>query len=70
MLGSSAREDKCRNCAGDGSSCKTVDGTLNNDDLTVGEFSVETKFSVANKVLVASKYNFTYSGLLSKKNSH
>lgn len=55
MLGSSAREDKCRNCAGDGSSCKTVDGTLNNDDLTVGKFVLETKFSVANHILDTAK---------------
>lgn len=59
MLGSSAREDKCRNCAGDGSSCKTVDGTLNNEDLTVGKITLETKFGVANKMIDASKCIFT-----------
>jgi len=37
MLGSSAREDKCRECGGDGSSCNTVQGLLEMDDLQVGE---------------------------------
>ncbi|KAJ6638506.1 Papilin, partial [Pseudolycoriella hygida] len=36
MLGSSAREDKCRKCAGDGTSCKTVSGILDMNDLQVG----------------------------------
>ncbi|KAG8262319.1 hypothetical protein J6590_054750 [Homalodisca vitripennis] len=36
MLGSSAREDQCRECGGDGSSCNTVQGILENDDLQVG----------------------------------
>jgi hypothetical protein len=37
MLGSSAREDKCRECGGDGSSCNTVRGILEmTDDLQVG----------------------------------
>lgn len=36
MLGSSAREDKCRTCSGDGSTCKTVEGTLTTDDLQHG----------------------------------
>lgn len=40
MLGSPAREDKCRTCAGDGSSCKTVDGTLSMDDLQVGKHEI------------------------------
>lgn len=38
MLGSTAREDKCRNCAGDGSTCKTIMGSLEMKDLQVGEF--------------------------------
>lgn len=37
MLGSTAREDKCRTCAGDGTSCKTVEGTLTMNDLQNGE---------------------------------
>jgi hypothetical protein len=39
MLGSTAREDKCRECGGDGSSCNTVRGLLEMDDgdLQVGE---------------------------------
>lgn len=36
MLGSEAREDKCRKCGGDGSTCKTVSGTLDMKDLQVG----------------------------------
>ncbi|XP_023705293.1 papilin isoform X5 [Cryptotermes secundus] len=37
MLGSSAREDRCRECGGDGSSCNTVRGILEmDDDLQVG----------------------------------
>lgn len=36
MLGSSAREDKCRQCAGDGTSCKTVEGLYDANTLQVG----------------------------------
>ncbi|XP_070503266.1 papilin isoform X4 [Chironomus tepperi] len=36
MLGSPAREDKCRTCQGDGSSCKTVTGILDMNNLQVG----------------------------------
>ncbi|XP_069673465.1 papilin isoform X4 [Periplaneta americana] len=36
MLGSTAKEDKCRECGGDGSSCNTVQGLLEMDDLQVG----------------------------------
>ncbi|KAL7022058.1 hypothetical protein ACKWTF_012113 [Chironomus riparius] len=36
MLGSPAREDKCRTCQGDGSSCKTVTGVLDMNNLQVG----------------------------------
>lgn len=36
MLGSDAKEDKCRTCQGDGSSCKTVTGLLDMDNLQVG----------------------------------
>lgn len=38
MLGSRAREDKCRKCSGDGSGCKTETGTLAMNDLQVGEY--------------------------------
>lgn len=42
MLGSTAREDKCRECGGDDSSCNTVRGLLEMDDdeLQVGESHV------------------------------
>lgn len=36
MLGSYAREDKCRKCGGDGSTCNTVTGRLDMQDLQVG----------------------------------
>lgn len=37
MLGSAAKEDKCRNCAGDGATCKTVSGVLDMNNLQVGK---------------------------------
>lgn len=37
MLGSTAKEDKCRNCAGDGATCKTVSGVLDMNNLQVGK---------------------------------
>lgn len=39
MLGSDAKEDKCRQCRGDSSTCNTVTGLYDNDDLVVGELS-------------------------------
>lgn len=36
MLGSSAKEDKCRKCQGDGSACKTVSGLLDMNNLQNG----------------------------------
>ncbi|XP_075221688.1 proteoglycan-like sulfated glycoprotein papilin isoform X2 [Lycorma delicatula] len=36
MLGSPAREDKCRECGGDNSGCTTFSGILHNDHLQVG----------------------------------
>ncbi|XP_058455699.1 papilin isoform X2 [Malaya genurostris] len=36
MLGSNAKEDKCRTCQGDGSGCKTVTGLLDANNLQVG----------------------------------
>lgn len=39
MLGSDIVEDKCRQCGGDGSSCNTVYGTLDTQDLQEGKVS-------------------------------
>lgn len=36
MLGSTSKEDKCRRCEGDGSACRTVNGTLDMSTLQVG----------------------------------
>lgn len=36
MLGSRIREDRCQQCGGNGSSCKTVEGVFGDQDLTVG----------------------------------
>lgn len=36
MLGSPAKEDKCRKCQGDGSACKTVSALLDMNNLQVG----------------------------------
>ncbi|XP_048510814.1 papilin isoform X3 [Athalia rosae] len=36
MLGSGAKEDRCRECGGDGSACDTVQGLLDMNDLQVG----------------------------------
>ena len=36
-LGSDAREDKCRVCGGDGSTCETVSGTYQ-DQLFIGDY--------------------------------
>lgn len=36
MLGSSAREDKCRECRGTGANCQTTDGVLDNNDFRKG----------------------------------
>lgn len=40
MLGSHAREDKCRQCGGNGTTCKTLSGVLDNQDLSVGMFPI------------------------------
>lgn len=37
MLNSTAHEDKCRKCSGDGSSCKTVSGLLDMNNMQVGK---------------------------------
>ena len=36
MLGSNTEEDKCRICGGDGSTCETVTGVLDEQDLQMG----------------------------------
>ncbi|XP_027848870.1 papilin isoform X1 [Aphis gossypii] len=36
LLGSPVREDRCRNCGGDGSNCNTVQGILDMNDLQYG----------------------------------
>ncbi|XP_023166310.2 papilin isoform X6 [Drosophila hydei] len=36
MLGSEAKEDKCRKCGGDGSTCKTIKNTYTSSDLSAG----------------------------------
>ncbi|CAH1637578.1 unnamed protein product [Spodoptera littoralis] len=36
MLGSSAREDKCRECRGNGTTCHTMEGILDSQDLLTG----------------------------------
>lgn len=38
MLGSKVTEDKCQECGGDGSNCKTVEGVFDQTNLQVGEF--------------------------------
>ena len=36
MLGSTAREDKCRLCGGDGSMCNTIKGVFDQNNMQVG----------------------------------
>ncbi|XP_013147767.1 PREDICTED: papilin isoform X2 [Papilio polytes] len=36
MLGSNAREDKCRECRGNGTNCRTIAGRIDNPDLRKG----------------------------------
>lgn len=36
MLGSDIREDKCRQCGGDGTTCNTLSGVLDTQDLQLG----------------------------------
>lgn len=40
MLGSNAREDQCRVCEGDGTTCNTMHGLLDMQDLQVGTFDI------------------------------
>lgn len=39
LLGSPVREDRCRNCGGDGTGCNTVQGILDMNDLQYGTLS-------------------------------
>lgn len=36
MLGSNAKEDKCRKCGGDGSTCRTISDTFTANNYPVG----------------------------------
>lgn len=36
ILGSEAKEDKCRECGGDGSTCDTLEGVFDHDSMKVG----------------------------------
>lgn len=45
MLGSNAREDRCRICEGDGSTCNTMSGLLDMQDLQVGKSFVKTNLN-------------------------
>ena len=37
MLGSSAKEDQCRVCGGDNSTCNSVEGVYDSNDLQTGK---------------------------------
>lgn len=37
MLGSYLKEDECRICGGDGSTCNTITNTLDLNDMQVGK---------------------------------
>lgn len=43
MLGSPAREDKCRVCGGNGTACNTVVGLLDMQDMQPGTVKREKK---------------------------
>uniref|UniRef100_A0A182T0M5 ADAM_spacer1 domain-containing protein n=1 Tax=Anopheles maculatus TaxID=74869 RepID=A0A182T0M5_9DIPT len=55
MLGSEAKEDKCRICRGDGSSCKTVSGLLDANNLQVGYNDLVLIPSGATNVLISER---------------
>ncbi|XP_055613416.1 papilin-like isoform X1 [Uranotaenia lowii] len=55
MLGSNAKEDKCRNCQGDGSGCKTVTGLLDMNNLQVGYNDLLLIPSGATNVMVSER---------------
>lgn len=52
MLGSNVREDNCRVCGGDGSTCNTVRGRLDMQDLQVGYNDILLIPSGATNILV------------------
>nr|XP_054928901.1 papilin-like [Dermacentor andersoni] len=72
MLGSDAVEDKCRVCRGDGSSCSTVEGVFNLDNLKVGyndillipsgatNIRIEEKFPTNNYLAVRNETGYYY----------
>lgn len=41
MLGSSAKEDKCRVCGGNGTACNTIVGLLDMQDMQPGTVAVD-----------------------------
>ncbi|XP_058116992.1 papilin [Anopheles ziemanni] len=55
MLGSQAKEDKCRICRGDGSTCRTANGTLNATNLLVGYNDLLLIPSGATNVIVSER---------------
>ncbi|XP_035896391.1 papilin isoform X2 [Anopheles stephensi] len=55
MLGSEAKEDKCRICRGDGSSCKTVSGLLDANNLQVGYNDLVLIPSGATNVVISER---------------
>ncbi|XP_049281705.1 papilin isoform X6 [Anopheles funestus] len=55
MLGSQAKEDKCRICRGDGSSCKTASGLLDANNLQVGYNDLLLIPSGATNVLISER---------------
>ncbi|XP_077521556.1 proteoglycan-like sulfated glycoprotein papilin isoform X3 [Amblyomma americanum] len=72
MLGSDAVEDKCRVCRGDGSSCNTIEGVFDLDNLQVGyndilliptgatNIRIEEKFPTNNYLAVRNKTGYYY----------
>lgn len=42
MLGSTAKEDQCRVCGGDGSTCNSVQGICEQNDFQTGTFLIAT----------------------------
>ncbi|XP_072145613.1 papilin-like [Dermacentor andersoni] len=72
MLGSDAVEDKCRVCRGDGTSCSTVKGVFNLDNLQFGyndillipsgatNIRIEEKFPTNNYLAVRNQTGYYY----------
>ncbi|VDP28893.1 unnamed protein product, partial [Soboliphyme baturini] len=55
MLGSSAKEDKCRVCDGDGSTCKTLEGFFDESQLEPGYHDIITFPPGATSILVKER---------------